>query len=286
VPPSRSVRRAASVLSELAEAPQQELSLSELARRLGVSKSSCQGLLQALVQDGLLVRDEALGYRLGPRLIHLGEAAKDAQQIRSVVGPSLEGLRDRFGVTVIATVQSGDDLVVVAAAEADHPLGMGVRLGQRIPHRAPFGQAWAAWSSPSAIEAWLDRAEQPLTVAQREAFHDSLAMVRRRGFSVTVPKHRPPEAATRSETPEGAAWPTPYASEGRSTESLELPEDHDDNLWTIVGISAPVLDHQQQLACLIGVVQLPFSIRRDEIVEAAEQVTAAAAVAQQRLLGN
>ena len=61
-------------------------------------------------------------------------------------------------------------------------------------------------------------------------------MVRRRGFSVTVPKHRPAEAATRSETPEGAAWPTPYASEGRSTESLELPEDHDDNLWTIVGI--------------------------------------------------
>jgi DNA-binding IclR family transcriptional regulator len=163
---------------------------------------------------------------------------------------------------------------------------MGVRLGQRIPYRAPFGQAWAAWSSPSAIEAWLDRAEQPLTLAQREAFHESLAMVRRRGFSVTVPKHRPAEAATRSETPEGAAWPTPYASEGRSTESLELPEDLDDNLWTIVGISAPVLDHEQRLACLIGVVQLPFSIRRDEIIEAAEQVTAAAAAAQQRLLGK
>jgi DNA-binding IclR family transcriptional regulator len=286
VPPSRSVRRAAGLLTELAEVPHHELSLSELARRLGVSKSSCQGLLQALVQDGLLKREEGGSYRLGPRLIHLGEAAKDAQQIRSVVAPSLEGLRDRFGVSVIASVQSGDDLVVVAAAEADHPLGMGVRLGQRIPYRAPFGQAWAAWSSPSAIEAWLDRAEQPLTVAQREAFHDSLAMVRRRGFSVTVPKHRPAEAATRSETAEGAAWPTPYASEGRSTESLELPEDHDDNLWTIVGISAPVLDHQQQLACLIGVVQLPFSIRRDEIVEAAEQVTAAAAAAQQRLLGN
>jgi DNA-binding IclR family transcriptional regulator len=286
VPPSRSVRRAAGLLTELAEVSHHELSLSELARRLGVSKSSCQALVQALVQDGLLKREEGGCYRLGPRLIHLGEAAKDAQQIRSVVGPSLEGLRDRFGVSVIASVQSGDDLVVVAAAEADHPLGMGVRLGQRIPYRAPFGQAWAAWSAPSAIEAWLDRAEQPLTVAQREAFHESLAMVRRRGFSVTVPKHRPAEATTRSETPEGAAWPTPYASEGRSTESLELPEDHDDNLWTIVGISAPVLDHEQQLACLIGVVQLPFSIRRDEIVEAAGQVTAAAAAAQQRLLGK
>ena len=54
VPPSRSVRRAAGLLTELAEVTHHELSLSELARRLGVSKSSCQGLLQALVQDGLV----------------------------------------------------------------------------------------------------------------------------------------------------------------------------------------------------------------------------------------
>jgi DNA-binding IclR family transcriptional regulator len=285
VPASPPVRRAVAVLTELARAPEEALTLSEIARRVGLGKSSRQGMLQALVEDGLLVRGDHLRYRLGPRLIHLGEAAKLAHEIRGVVTPVLHDLRDRLGVTVFATVPSGADSVVIATAAADEPWGMGLRLGQRLPFYPPLGQAYTAWSTPDEVRAWLASTPQPLSEEQRDAFLDSLAMVRDRGCSITVRPHRTPEAEEWPESHPASMWPMPEASVIASTHSLELPEKDEGEVWTVLGLSAPVLDYEDHPVCVIGVAPLPFGMRREQILEAARRVADAATSASRSYRG-
>jgi DNA-binding IclR family transcriptional regulator len=285
MPASPPIRRAVAVLTELARTPEEQLSLSEIARRVGLGKSSCQGILQALVEDGLLVRGDHLRYRLGPRLIHLGEAAKLAHDIRGIVAPALHQLRDQLGVTVFATVPSGSDSVVIATAAADEPWGVGPRLGQRLPFFPPLGQAYVAHSTPEEVQAWLATAPQPLSEAQRQAFLDSLAMVRERGCSITVRPRRDPEVEEWPDPHPTSVWPIPDASVMASTHTLELPERDEGEVWTVLGLSAPVLDYGDDPVCVIGVAPLPFGMRREQIFEAARHVTDAAASASRSYRG-
>jgi DNA-binding IclR family transcriptional regulator len=273
------------VLTELSRVPEEQLTLSEIARRVGLGKSSCQGILSALVEDGLLVRGDHLRYRLGPRLIHFGEAAKLAHEVRGVVTPALTALRDKLGVTVFATVPNGRDSVVIATAVADEPWGIGPRLGQRLPFYPPLGQAYAAWSRPDEVQAWLAQAPQALSMKQRRAFLGSLAMVRERRCSITVRPHRTPESEEWPASRPKSVWPLADASVIASTHSLELPDRDEGEVWAVLGLSAPVLDYEDHPVCVIGVAPLPFGMRRDQIFEAAHHVVDAAASASQGYRG-
>ena len=67
------VVRATAVLDALAASPSGVRSLSELARDVGVAKSSTSSICNALEAGGLIRRDER-GYMLGRRLVELGGA--------------------------------------------------------------------------------------------------------------------------------------------------------------------------------------------------------------------
>jgi len=67
------VIRAISVLDAIAESPTGFLSLSEVARAVGIPKSSASAICNAL-EAGLLIRREDVGYRLGRRTVELGGA--------------------------------------------------------------------------------------------------------------------------------------------------------------------------------------------------------------------
>src|SRR5947209_1523122 len=67
------VTRAAAILDALAEQPAAATPLSDLARRLGLPKSSVANICAALVDAGL-VRRAGAGFTLGRRLAELGGA--------------------------------------------------------------------------------------------------------------------------------------------------------------------------------------------------------------------
>ena len=62
-PTLQSVSIALDIIDALSDAP--ELSLSELARRVGVAKSTAHRTCAVLAERGLLDRTESGGYRLG-----------------------------------------------------------------------------------------------------------------------------------------------------------------------------------------------------------------------------
>ena len=82
----QSVDRAIRVLSTLQGARQ--MSLSELAGRLGLPPSTVHGIVRTLVAHGMVVQDRGSGrYQLGPAVLRLGNVYLDTLELRSRAMP-------------------------------------------------------------------------------------------------------------------------------------------------------------------------------------------------------
>src|SRR5512142_2571384 len=88
----RSVDRAAALLLALGESSG-EAGVTELARRLGLHKSTASRLLATLQKRGLVEQDDDSGkYRLGLAVVRLGGRAEKTLDFRSIAMPDMEQL--------------------------------------------------------------------------------------------------------------------------------------------------------------------------------------------------
>ena len=111
-----------------------ELGPTQVARQLGVAKSTASRMLSALAAGGLLERSGAGRYRLGLRLFHYGQLAVDRLPLRAVARPVLADLH----VSLRETVQLG--LPVdghVLYVERMGSAGLGARLPGDVLLRVP-----------------------------------------------------------------------------------------------------------------------------------------------------
>ena len=91
-----SVEHALRLIEALHEA--QPLSVSELARRLGLPRPTVYRLLRTLGSRGFLVQ-EGNAYRLSLRLLELASTALSASALQAAAQPVLAGLAARTGET-------------------------------------------------------------------------------------------------------------------------------------------------------------------------------------------
>lgn len=186
-PALQSVSIALGVLDALAVAP--ELSLSELARRVGVAKSTAHRTCAVLTTSGLLTRTEAGKYRLGLRLIEYGHLAT----ARSPVGEHglalLVDLRNALGETVQIGVPAGPDVVYVERVEGVRALRYGTENSRRGPiHRSSAGKVLAAFV-PGVLEARLAAGLPPstgYTIVVPDVLRAEIDKVRQRGYARSV----------------------------------------------------------------------------------------------------
>jgi len=130
--PAPAVTRALAILGLLAEAEGRSLSLSELARTLGIAKSSCANLCQAL-EDGEMIRRTSEGFGLGRRNAELGGAySVQFNQVREFFGliSSSPTLR---GELVQIAMLDGAEALYLARHEGRMPYRFGAPLGSRLP---------------------------------------------------------------------------------------------------------------------------------------------------------
>jgi DNA-binding IclR family transcriptional regulator len=194
--PSPAVVKAADVLLELAADPTHAVSVSELARRLDIPRATCNSLLLGLAERGFVRRDVALRYELGPAGIVLGDAARAANPALRAAAVHAEALARAQSLVVAVTVRDGTRTRVTSVFDFGPAFGIRPRAGDSIAVVPPFGATFVAWEHEAQIAAWLDRADPPLTAAEKTRYRRALAAVRRRGFSITVTPGRQPELAT------------------------------------------------------------------------------------------
>ncbi len=115
------------------------ISLSELARRSGLAKSTVSRVVSALVLHGYLERDGRL-LHLGLRVFELGQLARDPREVRIAALPTMLQLRDRTGESVHLGLRDGDEIVCVGLLRGREPIPREVRMGARLrSHTAGVG---------------------------------------------------------------------------------------------------------------------------------------------------
>ncbi|KUI04208.1 ArsR family transcriptional regulator [Mycolicibacterium acapulense] len=179
-PPTERVVR---VLDFMAGHPDQRFGVSELARRTGLSKPTCLGLVSTLADAGYLVRDPRdKTYRLGPSLITLGHRAQEALRVSPAAREELRRLSSRFGVTAALSAVV-DDRITELDLVSPSGVSAGVEVGQSYPFAPPVGLMFVLWDE-EAQRDWL--AKEP-TVSLRtdtERLNRVIAECRTDGYLV------------------------------------------------------------------------------------------------------
>lgn len=148
--------RVVAVLDFLAHHPHDEFGLSELARRVELSKPTCLGIVTTLTGAGYLVRDtKTKTYRLGPMLITLGHIAQESMRVNPAAREALRTLSQDFDTTAALSAVV-DDRITLLEVVAPAGVRLGVRVGQSYPFAPPVGLMFVLWDD-DALRRWLTK---------------------------------------------------------------------------------------------------------------------------------
>jgi IclR family transcriptional regulator, acetate operon repressor len=186
----QSVARALRLVEIVAGGPPDGLSLSQLSRSLGTSKSSTLALARTLVAFGYL-RDAhpGPGYTLGTGLIRLGDIVGRQLPLGNMCRPVIEGLSQDTKMTSRVAVSDDGYPVFVDRVDGPGSVRFHTPLGQReLPYASAAGKAILSAMDEGDIRRMC--AETGLaprtghTITDVGTLLGNLAMARRLGFAV------------------------------------------------------------------------------------------------------
>ena len=185
------VRNAARLL-KVFRSREADLGVSELARRLGLGKSTVHRMLTTLVAEGLIEQNPRTGgYRLGIVMFELGEAVRVHMDLHAAAAPVLGELRAQTGESSQVGVLDGHEVVYVDRLESTHSLRLFTETGRRVPvHCTSSGKVLLAYLPEARRQAVLRAAPltalTPHTITDPERLAAELARVRRRGWAEAI----------------------------------------------------------------------------------------------------
>jgi DNA-binding IclR family transcriptional regulator len=167
------------------------LRLSDMARALGMPRSSAHRILAPLVRRGLAEQDGSGRYRLGLALMALGLGAVDREPLAALARPVLEAAAADLGETFFLVVARAGRLRVLEKAEGDGFLRAAPRLGAEVPvHATAVGKLYLAFGDGSVNAGTLERYTARTIRAQR-ALAAEVERVRAQGWASNLEEWQP-----------------------------------------------------------------------------------------------
>ncbi len=190
---SQSLERGLAVLSAF-RSGRPLLGISELAREIGLGRSTTHRYVATLSALGYLQQDPATRkYRLGPRVLDLGFSAINSMELRELAAPHLQQLSDETGFTVNMAMLDGVDIVYVercrSSRAGQREIDLNLHVGSRMPaYCTSMGKVLLAFLEPDEREALLERStlarRGPNTLTTRKSLRTELDRVRSDGFAI------------------------------------------------------------------------------------------------------
>lgn len=182
----QSVECAARVIDCLASSG--ELGVSEIARRLGIAKSTSHRILTSLASFNLVARDpETHLYSLGIRVYELGQLVADRNSLRLAARPVMSQLALETKLSIVLVVPHGADVIQIERIEPDRSMAWWTGRGRSWPaHCAVGGKAISAFSA-SLANSRKRAGFPPLTsrsISSEREYQAELEAVRRQGYAI------------------------------------------------------------------------------------------------------
>jgi IclR family acetate operon transcriptional repressor len=162
-----------------------ELSVSELLKRVDLSRPTLYRLLYTLEESGFLISDgEPQKFRLGPSVAHLTHVWTSSLNMAELAKPILRKVWEETDETVALFVPQGPYRTCIAELPSSQPLSFkrGIGYRERIILGAS-GRAILAHAAVSAEE--LNRYAQGTNV-DLGRYAKELALVRSRGYATSM----------------------------------------------------------------------------------------------------
>lgn len=189
----RSVDRAASLLIALGNWDG-EAGVTELARSLGLHKSTTSRLLATLQKRGLVQQGYESGkYRLGLAVVRLGGQAERSLDLRSIAMPELEGVARAVRETTTLGVVESDSVVTIAWSDASG-MGHDRKWTYQPLHATAPGKVLLSNRPEREVVRLSKIGLTPYTsrtIVRVDLLLAEIARVRKRGFATAFGEHEP-----------------------------------------------------------------------------------------------
>lgn len=184
----QSLDRAMLILSILEQ--KNTASVTEIAEELSVSKSTVSRLMETLKKHDMVQVDLATKkYRLGFRILYLGEGVKRNINIIATARPFLSKLYDELDESVHLCAFNNDAVYVVDQVQSNKIYNLSATVGMTEPlHSSSVGKCILAFRSPIIVARLLKdyplTAYTPKTITNSNNLMQHLATIRDQGYAI------------------------------------------------------------------------------------------------------
>lgn len=167
-----------------------EMTLSDVARRVGLSPAAARRSLITLAELGY-VGSHGKRFHLKPRVLALGSAFYFAARVEDLLQPELRNLVARFGDASSIGALDGRDVIYVAHVSVQRARRASAVIGARYPaHATSMGRVLLAGLPEAELDARLAGADLAAltsrTLTDPAALRAELGAVRAQGYATTV----------------------------------------------------------------------------------------------------
>jgi len=166
-----------------------EIGISDLAKRLGVAKSTVHRLAVTLVAEGMLEQNSESGkYRLGIALFRLGALVRHRMDVSIEARHLLRDLREKANETVHLAVLDEPEIMYIFNLESTQAIRMRSDIGVRKPaYCTAEGQVMLAFQPAEVVERVIRAGlapRTPQTITDPAALMKALEAARQRGCAI------------------------------------------------------------------------------------------------------
>ena len=183
----QSVVHASSLLKALQKTGR-PATLSELARKIGLSKPATYALLRTLELDGLVAKDQAARYQLSWGLYELGSAVSRSLVLTKVARLHLDRLAVATGEAVLLGILDNRSVLYLDRGQLAESFRMVANIGRRSPlHTTASGKVLLAGQDKPYLDALLEERLAPITsktITEPAELRLELDRVRRCGYAM------------------------------------------------------------------------------------------------------
>lgn len=176
-------------LMDVLASKEEAISLKEISERTGLHPSTTHRILNDLAVGRFVDRPEAGNYRLGMRLLELGNLVKDRLNVRDAALQPMRELHKLIQQPVNLSVRQGDEIVYVERAFSERSGMQVVRaIGGRAPlHLTSVGKLFLAMDDPQRVRAYATRTglsgQTRNSITQFQVLERELSKVRQYGLA-------------------------------------------------------------------------------------------------------
>ena len=188
-----SVSRAIRVLELYGRQNAQSLSLAEIAKALGLQKTTAFNIVKTLAREGWLVQEGPGGkYRLGTRILRVSTAVVRGITTEDLILEEMHRLRDKYNEDVVLIAMMDGLPICVEKLQSTNVLRVASKVGRMSNLlKGSTGKALFAWQTPEFIENTLAQTFGEGAEEEKEAVRREVARIRAQGWCISLGEQDP-----------------------------------------------------------------------------------------------